>query len=294
MLSLVLALLFSPAPDRQAQASLEARVHANASDPHAHLDLCRTYYGLENWDAAIRDCETAVKLDPSGTNHDWLGRAYGAKAEHSSWLQAISLAKKVHAEFESAVAAAPQNAVARRDLAEFYVEAPAFLGGGKDKALNQAQALQAISKPASLYVRARLAESDKNMDEAERYYRDAVTAANQSGEFLSELAGFYRRAGKLDQMQQTIAQLQNSTGEPVFDGASMLVRTGRQLPTAIAMLKRYIAQGATADAPVYQAYYQLGLAYEKLGDKNQAKAQFQQSAQIADYSPAERALAKMQ
>lgn len=294
MFTLILAVLFLPAPNRAAQAELEARVHSNSADAQARLDLCRTYYGLENWDAAIRECEAAVKLDPSGTNHDWLARAYGAKAEHSSWLTAVSFAKKVRSEFESAVAAAPNNATARRDLAEFYIEAPSFLGGGKDKALSQADALDNIHKSSASYIRARVAESNKNLDDAEHHYKEAVSLADHKGEFLSELAGFYRRTGKLELMDQTIDRLDREKGEPVFDGAATLVRTGRQLPLAVTMLKRYIAQGAAPDAPAYQAYYQLGLAYQKMGNKDEAKAQFQQAAQLADYTPATRALAKLQ
>ena len=41
---------------------------------------------------------------------------------------------------------------------------------------------------------------------------------------------------------------------------------------------------------MYQAYYQLGLAYQKLGDKQAAKEHFQQATQIANYLPAEKAL----
>jgi tetratricopeptide (TPR) repeat protein len=294
MLSLVLGLLISPALNRQSQAELEARVASNTGDAQAHVALCRTYYGLENWDGAIAECEKAVKIKGTSENHDWLARSYGAKAEHSSWLQAISLAKKVRAEFENAAAADPKNAIARRDLAEFYIEAPAFLGGGKDKAAQQADALDPIAKADALYIRARIAESNKDSVNAESLYKQAVAATDTPGEYLTELASFYRRTGKLDEMQDTIARLAKTNGTPLFDGASILVRTGRQLNVAVAMLNRYIAQGGTTEAPLYQAYYQLGLAYQKMGDKNAARTQFKQSSQIAAYAPAEKALTKIQ
>ncbi|GAC1646745.1 MAG: hypothetical protein NVS9B15_05040 [Acidobacteriaceae bacterium] len=286
--------MIAPAVNRQSQAQLEAQVVGNPTDSQAHAALCRTYYGLENWDGAIAECEKAVKIKATSENHDWLARSYGAKAEHSSWLQAISLAKKVRAEFESAVAADPKNPVARRDLAEFYIEAPAFLGGGKDKAEQQALALQSADKADALYVRARIAESNKNFSNAEALYKQAAASSDKPGEYLTELASFYRRIGKLEEMQAIIARLSNATGTPLFDGASILIRTGRELNTAVSMLKRYIAEGGTVDAPLYQAYYQLGLAYQKMGDNEAARTQFRQSAQIADYRPAERALTKVQ
>ena len=49
--------------------------------------------------------------------------------------------KKVRTEFERAVELDPKNSEARADLAEFYIEAPSIVGGGKDKARAQAEAL---------------------------------------------------------------------------------------------------------------------------------------------------------
>ena len=296
MVSLVLALALLPANALQSQANPEARARPNSGDAAAHYQLCRTYYGLENWDGAINECEQAVRISPTADHHDWLGRAYGAKAEHSSWLQAVSLAKKVRSEFEKAVEADPNNATARRDLAEFYLEAPGFLGGGKDKAEAQASTLDRISKADALYIRARLAESAKDSNQAESLYKQAVYASQNPAEHLSELAGFYRRTGNFDQMQATINRISAAAGKnpgtPFFDGATMLVRTGRNLPQAVSMLKRFIAAGGTDEAPLHQAYYQLGLAYQKLGDKAAAADQFKQSSEIANYAPAEKALNK--
>ncbi len=292
MLFLVLALVLSPGANRQSQADLEARVRANSADAAAHFALCRTYYQLENWESAIEQCEQAVQISPGSAHHDWLGRAYGAKAEHSSWLQAVPLAKKVRAEFEKAVMADPNDTIARRDLAEFYIEAPVFLGGGKQKAEAEASTLDATSRADALYIRARIAESDKDNAKAEELYRQSVAASSSPSEKLAELAGFYRRVGDLDRMQAAVDRIakEHSPGTALFDSAAMLVRTGRDLPLAITLLKRHIAAGGTEDAPVYQAYYQLGLAYKKQGDPTAAANQFRQSSQIADYTPAMKAL----
>ncbi len=75
-----------------------------------------------------------------------MGRSYGEKAEHSGLLAAVKLAKRVREEFETAVRLDPNNVEARADLAEFYMEAPAIMGGGRDKAEAQAQQL-AIADP---------------------------------------------------------------------------------------------------------------------------------------------------
>ncbi|HEY0564923.1 MAG TPA: hypothetical protein VGC88_05025 [Terriglobales bacterium] len=295
MLSLILALALSPATTRQTQADLEARVRANSSDAGAHFALCRTYYALENWDGAIEQCQSAVEISGGSQHHDWLGRAYGAKAEHSSWLQAVSLAKKTRTEFEKAVAADPKNAEARRDLAEFYIEAPGIVGGGKDKGLAQADVLDGISRSDADYIRARAAELAKDNAQAEELYKKSVADAKDPANYLNELAGFYRRTERFPEMEQAIGRiaLTRNSATPYFDAASTLVRTGRNLPGAIDMLKKFVASGGTDDAPLYQAYYQLGLAYQKLGDQRNAATQFRASAQLADYQPAQKALEKI-
>ena len=64
----------------------------------------------------------------------------GREADRSV-VSAAPLAKKVRNEFETAVRLDPNDAEARSDLAEFYIQAPAFMGGGKNKAEREAEAL---------------------------------------------------------------------------------------------------------------------------------------------------------
>ena len=96
---------------------------------------CRVRYTLEQWDAAVSDCEQSVRLDGQNSNyHLWLGRAVGEKADRASFMTAYSLGKRVRVEFEAAVKLDPRNAEALSDLGDFYKEAPGIVGGGMDKA----------------------------------------------------------------------------------------------------------------------------------------------------------------
>src|SRR6202007_1370841 len=107
------------------------------SDAESHNLLCRAYFSLEEWDRGIAACESAVKLDPQNSlDHLWMGRIYGEKADRAGFLKAAGLAKKVRSSFERAVELSPNSWEARTDLAEFYLEAPGIVGGGKDKALS--------------------------------------------------------------------------------------------------------------------------------------------------------------
>src|SRR5579864_792529 len=121
---------------------LQQQIARSSNDAEAENFLCRAYFMLEEWDRGIAACERARNLDPQKSlYHLWLGRIYGEKADRAGFLSAAGLAKKVRTEFERAVELNPADAAARTDLAEFYIEAPGIVGGGKDKARAQADAL---------------------------------------------------------------------------------------------------------------------------------------------------------
>ena len=126
----------------EAIQTLEQRVSRSATDAESYNLLCRAYFMIDEWDRGIPACERARNLDPQKSlYHLWLGRIYGEKADHAGFLSAAGLAKKVRVEFERAVELDPESWEARADLAEFYLSAPAIVGGGKDKARAQANAI---------------------------------------------------------------------------------------------------------------------------------------------------------
>src|SRR5580658_5549778 len=126
-------------------AELNGRLSSAPADAESANLLCRAYFALEDWNRAESSCKKAAALDPNNSGfHLWLGRVYGEKAEHINLVSAVTLAAKVRGEFERAVQLDPQDVDARLALAQFYIEAPMLLGGGEDKAREQAQAVAAI------------------------------------------------------------------------------------------------------------------------------------------------------
>src|SRR5262249_46242867 len=114
---------------------INAEIQANPNDASAYNRMSRVYFQLEQWDIALRMAEKSVALEPhNSVYHQWLGRAAGRKAEVSNPFTAFGLARRVKSEFERAVALDGANLSARTDLAEYYLEAPSFLGGDKNKA----------------------------------------------------------------------------------------------------------------------------------------------------------------
>src|SRR5438105_7908238 len=124
----------------EAISQLQQRVHSSPRDASAWNLLSRAYFSLEQWDDAVNAGEKSTQYDAGNSRfHLWLGRAYGEKAEHSIFFKAIPLAHKTRNEFQRAVELQSSDLDAQSDLAEFFIEAPAFLGGGKDKAAAQAE-----------------------------------------------------------------------------------------------------------------------------------------------------------
>jgi tetratricopeptide (TPR) repeat protein len=269
----------------QALQTLEQQIQT-APTAEAYNLLCRAHFQLSAWDAGIPACEKAAALEPDNSlYHLWLGRIYGEKADHVSFLTAAGLAKKVRAEFERAVQLFPGNWEARTDLAEFYLEAPAIVGGGKDKARAQAALLAPLHPATAHWVLARIAEKNKDNAEAEQEYRAAIDASHGGARAWVNLAGFYRHINRFDDMEQALRTMESSPLDrpsALVDGASILLRAGRDYPIAIRLLRRYIASSNTVEeAPVFKAHVLLGELLEKQGDRRAATEEYRAALAMA-------------
>jgi tetratricopeptide (TPR) repeat protein len=282
-------------------SQLQGRIQQNPDDADAHHLLSRAYLLIESWDKAVPPGERAVRLQPENSNyHLWLGRAYGRRAEHSIFFKAVGWARKCKAEFERAVQLNAANVPARTDLAEYYLQAPSFLGGGKDKARMQADELAAHDKAAAHMVRARLAEEEKDYGAAEREMWQAIANSSQPAGYWLDLAAFYRRRGRLNDMEdatnKAVAADKEKDPAVLVQAASLLLRAGRNLPVAAVLARKALSSPAPSDeAPTFQAHYLLGQALEKQGDKRGAEREYRAALSLAkDYKQAQKALKRIQ
>jgi tetratricopeptide (TPR) repeat protein len=248
--------------------------------------LCRAHFELDDWNAGVSACQKAVSLDPNnGLYHLWLGRAYGEKADHSSFLSAAGLAKKVRTEFERAVELSPNSWEARTDLAEFYLEAPGIVGGSKDKARAQAALLVPQNPGMAHWVLGRIAERNKDTATAEREYRSAIAASHDGALAWLNLALFYRDTKRFDEMGQALRTMESRPLDrpgALVDGAGVLLRTGRDSALAIRFLRRYVSSSTTVEeAPVFKAHYLLGELLEQQGDRPAAAEEYRAALAMA-------------
>ncbi len=283
----------------EAITALRDQIHSSPNDAVAHNLLCRAYFTLGQWDRGISACERAVTLAPDNSQyHLWLGRIYGEKADKSGFMTAAGLARRVRNEFETAVHLSPKSVDARSDLAEFYLEAPGIMGGGRDKAQQQAESLTNLDPARAHWVNARIAEKKKDYTTAQNEYRGAMDASHGSASAWLNLGLFFKHRERFDEMEQALGHVRGAPidrADALVDAGEILIRTQRNLPEAVLLLKAYLNyNGKVEQAPAFKVHYLLGTAIEKLGDKKSAAAEYESALDLAkEFQPAQQALQRV-
>jgi len=260
---LVAALAFSAVPqmDRarelykrtEYEAALKLLVSAPQKDAPVYALMGQSYYMQGEMKKATESLQKAVALDPGNSNHYlWLGRAFGRRAETSSFVTAPGYASKARDAFERAVQLNPRNTEAISDLFEYYMEAPGFLGGGLDKAASMASRMAAINPSEGAWAQARLAEKRKEFATAEQQLRRAADLAPRQVGRVIDLAKFLANNGRYQESDETFRKAEAIAPDSpalMFERASTYIRTHRNLDLAKPLLKRYLTASLTPDDP---------------------------------------------
>jgi tetratricopeptide (TPR) repeat protein len=274
---------------------LNGALQVDPNDAEAGNLLCRVEYTLQQFDRAAGHCEKAVSLSPQNARyHLWLGRATGERASRASWTSAFSLAKRTRAEFETAAKLDPRDAEALADLGDFYKEAPGVVGGGLDKAEGVAKQLDAVDPSRAHNLRGEIADKQKDLTTAENELKASITGPRAAVQWM-QLGSFYRRHERWSDMEAAVksgeaaAAHDKHAAVALFNGASILGRTNRQLDLAIKLYESYIASpDRTEEAPAFDALVRLAKLRSQTGD--QAGAQSAKAAALAlahEYKPAQ-------
>ena len=270
---------------REATATLQSALAQEPGNAGLHYWLARCYYELGAYDLAISSAEQAVKLDPKNSEyHQWLGRAYGGKAEKVGGLSGFSLARKVRREFEEAVHLNPANLRARRDLLEFYLNAPGLVGGDKDKALQHAQAIAALDPVEGHLARAAYWLGKKKPELAEAEYRRVLEEKPGRVEPYLEVADFYQQredASRMEAAVEPAARVNPSHRALAYYRGVVRVLAGKRLSEAEQLLKSYLTGPPRSDRPSPASTREwLGRLYERLGKQKEAAGEYRAALQL--------------
>ena len=177
---------------------------AASSDPKSgdiQLLLAKSYLELQEHDAAIHSAEKAVALDPQNSvYHEWLGRAFGEKADHAGWFSAISLAKKTRREFQTAVELDERNFSARQALIEFDCSAPGMVGGGEDKARPHIKELMDMDAAEGHYAAGNCRRQKKDFAAADEEFTLALKGRPKSAELLYDIGDYAVKRGQPERL----------------------------------------------------------------------------------------------
>ena len=268
-----------------ARRELDAAVRAHPDDALSHHYLGRIAIHETRFQDAIGHLQKAAELEPSVAEHQiLLGRAYGQLAVRSGLTKKLGLAKRARTALERAVELDPTNVEARSGLIQFHLLAPGLAGGSSSKARAHADEIAKQSPFRGALARAWIAEDRKDYDRAAREYRDAITRAPDSLVSYWGLAQLWQRGERFDSsfalMDGLIKRQPDAMPAYYYYGRAASL-SGRHLPEAVAALERYLAyEPQEGEPPRSSAHYRLGLVYERMGDREKAKREFETSLQL--------------
>lgn len=265
---------------------LHAAAAKEPTNGDIQLLLAKSYLELQEHDAAIHSAEKAVALDPqSSIYHEWLGRAYGEKADRAGWFSAISLAKKTHKEFETAVDLDARNFSARQALIEFDCSAPGMVGGGEDKAQPHIKELMELDAAEGHYAAGNCRRQKKDFAVADEEFRKALESRPKSAELIYDIGDYAAKRGQAERLivvSEAGERAAPRDPRAKFYRAAALVMQKEKPEEAENLLREYAkaAPKRTGFPSPATAHAWLGRLYEGKNDLASAKEEIENALRL--------------
>jgi len=210
-------------------------------------------YAAEHYDRAIALLEKATEAAPGNPEyHDWLGKAYGRKAEHIIFFRAVGLAKKARSEFQTAVDLDGRYVQGLSDLLDYCLDAPGLLGGGLDRAKAVAAQMAEASAAEGHRAQALIRAKEKDFAGARKEYQEAIDLDPAKVGYLLSLAALLNERGEYseaDAMFDRAEKLAPHSADYLFTRGQQLVITKRDPERARELLKAYLRSERKPDDP---------------------------------------------
>jgi tetratricopeptide (TPR) repeat protein len=273
-------LAFEQGEYNKAVGILKTAATQSPNSGEIHLLLAKSYLELKQYDNAVNSAERAVAIDAKNSvYHQWLGEAYGAKADHASMLSAYSLARKTQKEFSTAVELDPHNYDAAQDLVEYDCTAPSVVGGGEDKAQPLIAKLMDMNAAEGHYAAAVCKAQKKDYAGSDAEFAKALDSKPQTANRVYDIGDYFLQRGQADKLLIVAAQGQTlASKDPrgVFYEACARILKGEKLPEAEKLLHDYLQTAPpNSEYPApWQAHYWLGRGYEAQKNPSAARNEY--------------------
>jgi tetratricopeptide (TPR) repeat protein len=272
--------LLSARRNAEAETLARERLAKDAKDDIALWYLTRvTINDSKKRDDLVPKLEQCIKDQPDSARcHNALGSAYGVMAMSAGLTGGLKYAGKIKESFLKAVELDPKFFDARRDLNQFYVQAPGIVGGSVRKAYENADAHAKLNAPQGQLLRADVHIYEKQFDKAEAILAsikagaDAVAteALPQAWSNLGfSLIGENQTERALKLFERLVSADMSSAMAHFGLGRAQLEL--KQVDAAITSFEHALKLNEKMTV-----HYRLGMAYQLKGDKPKAIQAFQQ------------------
>jgi tetratricopeptide (TPR) repeat protein len=231
-------------------------------------------------DEGSKLAEQCISAHPKNSEcHEALGNVLGTKAMRGGMMSAMRYASTIRNSFLTAVELDPKNYSARASLLQYYLQAPAIAGGGKDHAQALIAQSAQISNTAGTLLQASF---DMNEDRSAQAETTALSVNSAGSESLVELqfgvlvslGHRYIREKKYPdstRLFRLISQRYPERSEGAYGMGRTLQEQGRQKEAI-----PYFETVVSTDASAY-AYYRIGQCFQASSEKFKAIAAFEKA-----------------
>ena len=255
------------------------RLAKSSKDDVAIWYLARAVSGdVKKRDELTLRAEQCIKdLPQSARCHSALGSLYGTLAMSGGMTAGMKYAGKIKDMMLKAVELEPKSFDMRRDLNQYYLQAPGIVGGSVRKAIENSNDFGKIDAPRGQLLRAEVHIYEKEFTQAEALLRAIKsTEADLNESVISAMTSLgyvlvnNREPAKAKKIfEQQIAANDKNANAHFGLGRALLEQ--KNADAAIQSMERGLALD-----PKITGHYRLGLAYQLKGDKPKAIVAFQQ------------------
>jgi tetratricopeptide (TPR) repeat protein len=243
--------LFEAGRFPEAQRAFEKIEAEEPGSADVHYYLGQIAMERDDADTAVRELERATALSPdSGRSHNALGDAYGRSAQKAGMLSKFGLARKSLAEYQRAVALEPGNVDFHESLFGYCVNAPSIVGGGADRAADEAATIRKL--------------------DPRRGHQAFATLYSVAEKYDLALA-------ELDE----ILKVAPDDYAALYQVGRNAALSGQNFDRGLASLRRCLELPVPEDGPPHAAaQWRIGTILEKRGDRQGARAAYEAALKI--------------